>query len=411
MANKIDDVLGSGMLWLSDRARQKPLIGLCLPWLLGCKIVISEQIGTAGTDGVTLWIAPKWFESLTTEARAFVLCHEALHGLFRHSAQMKTLGPCKGIGDEFKHGHTHKKANIAMDVVINHLLEVEFGTQPLRPMGVYIDTVQEEGTPLVRDSSSFSVDDNADWYWVFQRLSDPPKNGGKGEKGFGDGSDVMAGDEATEAEAEMAAGRAVASAASMAKHSSYGNLPGWLERLYKRVADARVNWKQELQDWHNGNCPVDFSFKKFKRPYFFDRIGIPTMSRPGLGPIAVFVDTSGSVTEEMLSEIGSELHGIWSACRPECIHIAYVDAHVAGEQTILPDDEFKLIPKGGGGTDFRPAFKWVEDKGFDIELAIYITDGYGFHASEPPPYPVLWVVLKGGAANETFPFGKVIRIE
>lgn len=419
MATKhtLDALLSSSFLQVAEKARSSALVAMCMPWLLGCKIREDESMPTAATDGVAMFINPKWFDTLTTAGRVFVVCHEAMHGILRHIPQMDKFGPSDPEENKvWRISQSQHRANIAMDIWINTALAEALGGRPselcvggLTPI-IWLDSKMPNNKPYLPAAiqKQFSLD-NHDWYWVYQHLAKEAGKGGNGS-GIGEGSDVRPGDAGKQAEAEMAAGRAIASAAASAKFNNYGSIPGWIERLMDKIGQPRRDWKRELQDAHNGSVPAEYGFKRFKRPYFFDKIGIPTMSIPGLGPIACFIDTSGSITADMLREIGSELHGIWKDARPDEIHIAYVDAQVAGEQVIGPDDTFELTPAGGGGTDFRPAFQWVEDKGLEIELAVYITDGYGCHATEPPSYPVIWVVLQGGAADDTFPFGKVIRL-
>ena len=54
---------------------------------------------------------------------------------------------------------------------------------------------------------------------------------------------------------------------------------------------------------------------------------------------------------------------------------------------------------GGGGTDFRPAFRHVdrlieEGKLERLGGVLYFTDGYGVFPEEAPPYPVTFVMLQ-----------------
>ena len=49
-----------------------------------------------------------------------------------------------------------------------------------------------------------------------------------------------------------------------------------------------------------------------------------------------------------------------------------------------------LCPKGGGGTDFRQVFQWVEQQGISPECLIYLTDLECSRFPEEPFYPVLW---------------------
>jgi predicted metal-dependent peptidase len=51
---------------------------------------------------------------------------------------------------------------------------------------------------------------------------------------------------------------------------------------------------------------------------------------------------------------------------------------------------------GGGTTDFRPVFDWINRQDQAPDLLIYFTDAQGVFPSAVPPYPVLWLV-KGKA--------------
>jgi predicted metal-dependent peptidase len=60
--------------------------------------------------------------------------------------------------------------------------------------------------------------------------------------------------------------------------------------------------------------------------------------------------------------------------------------------------------KGGGATDFRPVFEFVEHELEDVKLLIYFSDLEGIFAKEEPNYVVKWVSPK----EADVPFGEVI---
>ena len=75
------------------------------------------------------------------------------------------------------------------------------------------------------------------------------------------------------------------------------------------------------------------------------------------------------------------------------------------QDTLLTDlDEFQwymehLALYGGGGTDFRPAFAYVDRLVAQGELpqlggVLYFTDGYGVFPAEAPEYPAVFVMLQ-----------------
>ena len=59
----------------------------------------------------------------------------------------------------------------------------------------------------------------------------------------------------------------------------------------------------------------------------------------------------------------------------------------------------ELCPYGEGGTDFRPAFEYVDsliEKGEYVNLKglIYFTDGYGIYPNKMPSYRTAFVFLE-----------------
>lgn len=70
----------------------------------------------------------------------------------------------------------------------------------------------------------------------------------------------------------------------------------------------------------------------------------------------------------------------------------------------------KIIPYGGGGTDFTVIFDYVRYEMRNLPATIIIfTDGYGPYPQEDDTLgiPVLWLINN---ENSNPPFGKVVRI-
>jgi predicted metal-dependent peptidase len=62
--------------------------------------------------------------------------------------------------------------------------------------------------------------------------------------------------------------------------------------------------------------------------------------------------------------------------------------------------------QGGGGTDFRPVFAWLDAGRLDPDLLVYFTDAEGRFPETEPAFPVVWLV-KGKAPA---PFGARIQL-
>jgi predicted metal-dependent peptidase len=131
------------------------------------------------------------------------------------------------------------------------------------------------------------------------------------------------------------------------------------------------------------------------------------VERIGVGEIIIVVDTSGSLGTKELEQFAGEINAIASKAQPESIRVIYCDAAVQGVEECGPSEPIRLSPKGGGGTDFVPPFKWVEDNGIEPKCLMYLTDLCCHSFPPAPDYPVLWVTDSRKAA----PFGETLRMD
>ena len=75
-------------------------------------------------------------------------------------------------------------------------------------------------------------------------------------------------------------------------------------------------------------------------------------------------------------------------------------------ETLIPKGHSACKLKGGGGTDFRAVFEYVEQNLYDTNLLLYFTDLDGIFPKEEPLYDVVWIASQEG----DIPFGKRIDI-
>lgn len=127
-----------------------------------------------------------------------------------------------------------------------------------------------------------------------------------------------------------------------------------------------------------------------------------------LRELVIVLDTSASCSRGLTAWFLGAVHAI--LCRERLfferfrLHILQCDCEVQ-QDTLLTDlDEFQwymehLALYGGGGTDFRPAFAYVDRLVAQGELpqlggVLYFTDGYGVFPAEAPEYPAAFVMLQ-----------------
>jgi predicted metal-dependent peptidase len=125
------------------------------------------------------------------------------------------------------------------------------------------------------------------------------------------------------------------------------------------------------------------------------------------GEICIAVDCSGSIHDRQLGLFEAEVRSILADQQPRLVHVLYFDTEVHRVETYQAGHPASLNPVGGGGTDFRPCFRWLGEKGIQPRTLVFLTDLCGKFPEEAPPYPVLW------ASTETraVPFGQVIPME
>lgn len=123
---------------------------------------------------------------------------------------------------------------------------------------------------------------------------------------------------------------------------------------------------------------------------------------------AVIVDTSMSCSGELVRRFLDETYNVLaennSYFQKVNVHVIQCDEDVREDVKISSVEElaeymesFRLY--GGGGTDFRPAFEYVDEmiqKGefTNLKGLIYFTDGYGVYPERMPSYKTAFVFMK-----------------
>ena len=127
-----------------------------------------------------------------------------------------------------------------------------------------------------------------------------------------------------------------------------------------------------------------------------------------IADFVIVIDTSmscsGTLVRRFLEETYSVLKQNDSYFRRVNVHIIQCDEKVHSDVKITSEkelkkymDQFELY--GEGGTDFRPAFTYVDEllgrgEFDDLKGLIYFTDGYGIYPSRMPPYKTAFVFLE-----------------
>jgi predicted metal-dependent peptidase len=366
---------------ISALIAQQPFFAVYLLDMM--RIEESECVPTAGTNGRTIYVNPKFFGKLATAERVFVLCHEVLHGIMQHPERGQ-LYKDRGVGPDLKEW-SHARWNIATDYIINDtLVQGQVGKAPA--MGLF--------------NPNFGKDDLADE--VYEKIPDQDENGWDTH---------MPPDPNNPAPSTAQVQRALKSAEAAAK--AQGKMPSSLQRIVDDICEAQVTWQEYLRKTITTMAGKDQC--TWARPNRRKLAVAPHIYWPGragsvTGPVAVEIDTSGSISDKELTVFMSELHGIFSDATPEKLYLMYVDAQRYGD-IIEIDDVNQLLDArkkagGGGGTDMTVIFKEIEQNQLPVQMAIIFTDGYT-PFGEDPGYEVIWCITTDTKA----PFGTTINIK
>lgn len=342
---------------------------------------LDNSIDTMATDGKSIYYNAAFTEALTDSDLKGVIVHEVMHCAMAHHARR---------GDRDGRGW-----NMACDYAINPI-------------------VKESGFTLPKDhldNPAYLGKSAEEIYGLF-----PPGGGGGG----GGSSDqwniggvnpgVAEGDPNNKADAEQEAQNwknAVSEAAMTAR--MMGKMPAGLDRLVDTMMDATLPWQELLARFIHNVAKNDFNWSRPNKGLLQSYgIYMPTLHSDACGTVALILDTSGSIGQKELSEFGAELNGILDMVRPEKIHVIYCDAAVNHVEEFTPDQyPVMLEARGGGGTDFRPAFEYIDENLQDVQCAIYLTDMYGTFPDSEPSYPTMWV---SNSSVDDAPFGQVIQL-
>ena len=198
----------------------------------------------------------------------------------------------------------------------------------------------------------------------------------------------------------------IAAEQAICSAKSCGHEASSLERPLRESRESTQDWRAILREFIAAVGPSDYRWSPPHRRYIASGLYLPSIERRGVGPVVIAVDTSGSIGTEELEQFAGEISAIAEEAQPEAIHVVYCDAAVQSSQEFCSSEQIWLAPNGGGGTDFRPVFTWVEQNELNPVCLIYLTDLCCHSFPEPPNYPVLWVT----DSRRTAPFGETMRI-
>lgn len=405
----------------------QPFFGtLCLR----LQLVSTASFPTMATDGRRLVYNPAFVEKLTAAELEGVLAHEVMHCALAHHCR-------RGERDAQL---WNQAADYAINLILigngmtlpkDALIDLAFADQAAEEIYAELRKRGQDSNPFPGPSPSSAqsvgggtgadarshIAENAQ---PMQAPSQPslqhPQLPGPGERpmrarqgGFGEVLDAVGEDEGAPSAAELSRQMqewAIHGEQALFSAKACGRKPEGIERPLEQARQSEHDWRAILREFIAATDPSDYRWTPPNRRFISSGLYLPSIERSGVGEIVIVVDTSGSIGAEELEQFAGEINAITCETQPELIRVVYCDAAVQAAEEFRPSEPIKLAPKGGGGTDFVPPFRWVEENGIEPKCLIYLTDLCCQSFPERPDYPVLWVT----GSRKIPPFGEALRI-
>jgi predicted metal-dependent peptidase len=230
---------------------------------------------------------------------------------------------------------------------------------------------------------------------------DPNEGDGDGEDGKGapNGPVQISKDEAKQLSDDM-------------KQAGAGNVPGGVKRLLKDLLEPEMDWRELLQMDIDSAFKSDFTFARPNRKASsMGGIVLPGLDTDTMIKVAIAIDTSGSISHDMLRDFLSEVKGIMDQHQDFELKLWFFDTSTYTVHSFTPDNMTDILEvniEGGGGTCFDVNFEMMKEIDLVPERFIMFTDGYPFGSWGDEMYCETIFLIHGNGASDA-PFGTTLR--
>jgi len=344
----------------------------------------NSQIDSFASNGVRFIYNHEYIQKRSMDELFFILTNCVMHHILSHSARkLDRKGPLWQLATDYAINNMLKKNKFKIPDGANY-------NRDFRNM--YSEEIYEilkEQMQVTSEKSSYDdvellsnfIKDNAGDGSIFKKVENITKDKIQDEWDY---------------------------AASLAKEVAQKKslTPLGLERFAKKVKTNDIDWKFELYNAINKHMRNNYAFMPPNKRHLYRGVALPSLSSDTLSLI-VAIDTSGSIREDVLSAFIAEFKFIMQNFPSVAIELLIADAKVHAHHTFMGGDDIDFVLKGGGGTDYRPVFDYVEQNLPMSSMLLYFTDGDGIFPRISPAYEVLWALSQN---KNKVPFGRKVQI-
>lgn len=358
----------------------------------------GDWLPTAATDGKHLYFNENFLESLDDQELEFLICHEIMHCVYEHMMRRGSRDPALW--------------NAAADFVINlEIVDQNLGKMP--KVGLLDEKYRGLSSNEVYDLLYQEQKDKGEQGYKTMDVHMEP---GQGDPQDGDGNgntDPWKGPIGiSKEEAKQLSDEIKQAVIEAAKQAGAGNIPGGVKRMLKELLEPEMDWRELLQMDIDSAFKSDFAWARPNRKISsMGGIVLPGLDTDSMVKVAVAIDTSGSISHDMLRDFLSEIKGIMDQHTDFEIKLWFFDTTTYTVHNFTPDNMDDMISveiEGGGGTCFDCNFNMMKEIDLVPERLLIFTDGYPFGSWGDDSYCDTIFVIHGNGAQDA-PFGQTVR--
>lgn len=348
----------------------------------------DETIPTAAVtpDMEILW-NPQFFLGLPKETRKFVLLHEIEHIARLHMLRTGT--------------REHKRWVYACDYEIN-LAQVDEGltyegTKPLISEH-FRGMTAEEIYDLLENEEENEADSSGSW-----GDGSPDVQEGNSENGDGQPDQGLSQVQASKII------NAVAKAVQAEKISGFSTeKTEAVESILNTFLKPSLDWDKFLRRYMTDKLKKQLTWKR--RNKRFPGIYLPTrrQDKKGLTNITFYLDTSASITDEMVAVFNSEVKYVFEHFQPKMLNVVQFDTDIRKETQYSRGTRIKQMDiSGRGGTDLHCVHEHIIKTGPNI--VVILSDLECLPMASIRNQEILWIVFDN--ANASVNQGRVFHVK
>lgn len=382
--NEVTNVLGVPKLENKiSQAKAKLLVEYPYFGMIASKLefLLNEDIQAFKSDGKRVEYNSDFLQRVEIGELEFVLANGAMHASLAHENR--------------KNGRSGWLWQLATDYAVNDML-VENGMQrpdeasySKRFSGLYAEEIYAElKDDILRDELEYEAEDVDDVQESEQKRDNANSEQEQGERVL----EEQLFEEFTKAVLDA--------------EDKRGELPHAIDRFFKIERSGKIDWREELKVALDKFHKDDYLLIPPNKKFLHLGIYLPSCVSNRF-KLVIAIDSSGSVDEKLLNAFLSEINFLMSLIGNYQIDLLVSDEKIHSHTTFYSGDSLEYRLQGGGATDFKPVFEFIDKELEDTKLLLYFTDLQGAFPHANPSYDVKWVSPLEGDV----PFGEIILLQ